>query len=509
MDTLNNQDNQALSINKDSQINLVVNRPIAEDVMEIDLARVFHTMKKKRRVFAWLVLLCFTVGICAPLLLYQFNKQPLTVSSVVTLKYQVGSSQVKDLTAPDGKQLDLNQITSSYVLHSALDGLALSQPVALTDLRDNIKIDRILTDDSRRQQEVASRMIDDKNSGAYTQVKNIDLTYINSFVVSLTNGFGTKKTELTNTELRLVLDRVMAAYNDYLVTTYADVKLPDDEFSAIDINTLEIQESLDQLRTAVQNLYDFCSGKSAAIRTYRSWRTGLSLQDLMAQLETVRNVDVDYLYSYVYSNSISRSRDALITTYQYQLRNAQTRLDSINENIVTNQQILSTYKNDEIFVSMQESDAAKTTKTTTDYYNRLILEQANNYDRVAKLETQISDLTDKLVRLNESANSVANAADLEAAAQELSATVDLCHKTYDQICAQLTEIFDSPSFTTYAEHSAAQGKTASFLSANMKKMLIGGVAGAVVACGFWFLAGIAPEFKYRGKEEIEGKEVAR
>ena len=75
MDTLNNQDNQALSINKDSQINLVVNRPIAEDVMEIDLARVFHTMKKKRRVFAWLVLLCFTMGICAPLLLYQLNKK--------------------------------------------------------------------------------------------------------------------------------------------------------------------------------------------------------------------------------------------------------------------------------------------------------------------------------------------------------------------------------------------------------------------------------------------------
>ena len=509
MDNSNFLEEQTPTIDKDPQINLIVNQSDMDEMVVINVARVLHTMKVKRRVFAWVILLCFAVGFCAPLLLYTFTQKPFTVSSVVTLKYDVDSSPVEDLTAPDGASLDLNQITSSYVLQTALDGLALSQPVTLTDLRNNVKIDRILTDDSRRQQEVASRMIDDKNSGAYTQVKNIDLTYINSFVVSLTNGFGTKKTELTNTELRLVLDRVMAAYNDYLVTTYADVKLPDDEFSAIDINTLEIQESLDQLRTAVQNLYDFCSGKSAAIRTYRSWRTGLSLQDLMAQLETVRNVDVDYLYSYVYSNSISRSRDALITTYQYQLRNAQTRLDSINENIVTNQQILSTYKNDEIFVSMQESDAAKTTKTTTDYYNRLILEQANNYDRVAKLETEISDLTDKLVRLNESANSVANAADLEAAAQELSATVDLCHKTYDQICAQLTEIFDSPSFTTYAEHSAAQGKTASFLSANMKKMLIGGVAGAVVACGFWFLAGIAPEFKYRGKEEIEGKEVAR
>ena len=140
-----------------------------------------------------------------------------------------------------------------------------------------------------------------------------------------------------------------------------------------------------------------------------------------------------------------------MTSYQYQLRNAQTRLDAINENIATNQDILKNYKNDEIFVSMQESDAAKTTKTTTDYYNRLIIEQANNYDKVAQLETQISDLMKKLARLNESADSDTNAADLEAAARELSATMDLCRKTYDQICAQLTEIFDSSFFTVGGE----------------------------------------------------------
>lgn len=508
MDNLNNVEKQTQLIDKDSRINLIVNRPRANSEIEIDILHVFYTIKKKRRIYACVILLCFAVGLCAPLLLYQFSKEPLTVSSVATLKYQVGSSPVKDLTAPDGTQLDLNQITSSYVLQSALDGVALSQPVSLTDLRDNIKIDRILTDESRRQQEVASRMMEDKNNGAYAQVQNIDLTYINSFVVSLTNGFGKKQVELTNAELRMLLDRVMAAYNEFLVTTYADVKLPDDEFSAIDMEGLDIQENLDLLRTAVQNLYAFCDRKSAAVKTYRSWRTGLSLADLMAQLETVRMVDVDYLYSYVYSNSIARSRDNLITTYQYQLRNAQTLLNSVNENIATNQQILSSYKNDEIFVSMQESDTAKSTKTTTDYYNRLIIEQANNYDRVAQLETQIADLMKKLDRLNGSADSTASAADLEAAAQELSATVDLCHKAYDQICAQLTEIFDSPAFTTYAEHSAAQGKTVNFLSANLKKMLIGGVAGAVVACGLWFLAGLAPEFKYKGREEEMGKEVA-
>ena len=67
----------------------------------------------------------------------------------------------------------------------------------MADLRANIRIDRILTEDSRRQQEVASRMMDDKSAAAYAQVQNIDLTYINSFVVSLTNGFGLKSYELT------------------------------------------------------------------------------------------------------------------------------------------------------------------------------------------------------------------------------------------------------------------------------------------------------------------------
>ena len=71
------------------QINLVVNRPSEEGVTEINLARVFHNMKKKLRVYLWVMLLCFTAGVCAALLLYQVKKKPLTVSSVVTLKYDV------------------------------------------------------------------------------------------------------------------------------------------------------------------------------------------------------------------------------------------------------------------------------------------------------------------------------------------------------------------------------------------------------------------------------------
>ncbi len=84
---------------------------------------------------------------------------------------------------------------------------------------------------------------------------------------------------------------------------------------------------------------------------------------------------------------------------------------------------------------------------------------------------------------------------------------------YNSVRAHMTELFTSPLFTTYSEHSAPQGEAVNFLKASWKKMIIFGVVGAVVACGLWFLAALAPEFR-RNREDngpkakADGKEAA-
>ena len=505
-------------VEKNSQIQVVISQPHDDSALEIDLVRVFRNFKRKKRFFAWVVLLFFVVGLCVPLLMYQFSRTPLTVSSVVTLDYTVvkrnsdgeitSSARVKDLTAPDGSSLDLNRITDSVVLQAALEGLALSQPLSLTALRDNIRIERILTEDSRRQQEIASKMISDKNSGAYSQIQNIELSYTNQFVISLTNGFGSEGTELTNTELRLVLDRILTAYNNYLVYTYADRKLPDDEFAAIDIEKQDILESLDLLRSAAQNLYNFCASQQSSVRNYRSWKTGITLNDLMGELQIARSVNVDYLYAYVSTNSIVRDRDATITNYRYQMRRIQTNLDALNENVATIQDILANYQNDQIVVSGQEEDAARSISSTTDYYNRLIMEQANTYDRIARLEEQIADLQYKLDSLYAAETDSIGEEGRQKIIEELSEALRVCRSVYAQIREQLEEIHGSSVFTVFAEHTTPQGKTQNFLSASAKKVLIGGIAGAVIACGIWLFSAFAEEFRGREQNDGEGEEEA-
>ena len=510
----------------DRQIQLVVNNSQEEDT--IDLGNVFHNMKLRKRLFAWVLVLCLVVGVCAPLLLYQFTKAPLTVSSVVTLRYEAPKEEyraglkdgtirlqdaefapVNDLTAPNGLDLDLNQITSSYVLQTALDGMKLSEPLSAAALSANIGIKTVLTEGSQRIRESLAGLAEVKNADAYKQLQTAKMKYQNRFVVTLTNGFSEDpesrfKTVLKDTELKLLLNRILEVYNDYLVRTYADVKLPDDVFSIIDTADLDVLDSLDQLKDGIDELRSYCSAKTGTVRAFRSWRTGRNLTDWMEMLQTFRSIDVDYLYAMVSENAITRDKTALMTSWKYMLRMAQNDLDKTNEKIQETQKLLTSYKNDEVFITMQESDAAKSTKTATEYYNSLILQQTRNYETAAELKTSIADYTDRIIRLD--AKKWTNVT--QTVEDELAGTMNTARNLYEGLRAHMEELFASQMYTTYEDHTAAQGREKSFLEANMKKMIIGGIAGVIIACGLWFLAGLIPEFSKSRKEEETGKEAA-
>lgn len=505
-------------LDNNSQINLVVSNTDQEEDA-IDLGNVLHNMKVKSRVFAWVLILCLLVGICAPLLLYQFNKPMLKVSSVVTLNYEVptenGYQKVSNLLDPNGNDLDLNQISSAYVLQNALTGLSLSYTPTLSNLRDNISVERILTEESYQNQELLKQMADNKSNDMYEQYRQTEIKYTNRFVVTLTNGFGDEddrvRHEVKDAELKEILNRILSSYNDYLVRTYADMKLPENELVVIDVMNLDALENLESLRTASEDLYSYCANKPSSVRTYRSYRDGQNLEDWMRYIRTNQENTIDYLYSYVYSSRYAQDRDTLIAGYQYQLREAQAKLDTANENIAYISGILSTYQNDEILLTAagEENAARRTTAlTTTDYYNNLYLEQMRNYASVEALEEEIAELQDKISNMV-SGDAAASSEDMkELITEELNRTVETFRSIYNQVVSHMEEIQQSGFYTMYAEHTEAQGKLDNFLKANVKKMLIGAVVGALLACGLWFLAALAPEFRKNRPEEAK-KEAKR
>lgn len=513
---------------ENQQIQLVVNRPESGETT-IDLGRVFHNMKVKSRIFAWVLVLCLVVGISVPLLLYQFQKTPLTVTSVVTLRYNLPNPEyeaakkrgdtaamqtlepelpVSELVDPKGDALDLTVVTSSPVLQKALEGITLSKSVSIENIRNNLTVTRVLTEESSRTQEVLSGLSEAKNAEVYNRLENTVLKYQPRFIVSLRNGFGDEETrvkiELKDEELRIVLNRILDAYNDTLVKEFADVRLPEDKVSLIDTENLDLPEVLDGLSGALTDLLTYCENQPETAKSYRSWQTGYTLNEWMESIRTTQSVDIDYLDAYIYSRGIMRDKDAVALTYRYKLRTLQSDLDKVNENITNTETLLKNYKNNEVYVSMQESDSARTTRMTTAYYNELVLQQQEYYAKAASLRTEIAETQNKLDRLSGFTKRL-EVKDAEVETLEAVASVKAL---YDGIRNHMTELFSSPLFTTYSEHSAPQGEAESFLKASSKKMIIFGVIGAVVACGLWFLAALAPEFRRNRKEDDDPKAKA-
>lgn len=219
------------------QIRVVINRPPMNEGT-VDFDNVFRSMKSRLRIFACLLAICVIVGACIPLLAYQFKKATEAVVSVVTLKYDApvkvlrkGMDEtekgawympenpeyapVTDLSAPDGTALDLTQISSTPVLQKALESISLTKKISVEELRANISVNTILTEESDRIKEALMHLIDEKNSDIFEKYQKAEMRYSNNFLVSLRNGFG-----LTEVELQRLEDQVLSAYNDYLAETY-------------------------------------------------------------------------------------------------------------------------------------------------------------------------------------------------------------------------------------------------------------------------------------------------
>ena len=514
---------RVLTIDRDSTINLMVNQS-GEDEIEIDFLQVFYNMKGKTGLFLWVMLLCMVVGVSLGLVRYQMTKAPETVYSAVFLNYEIDNPDatgkeakripVSDLTAPDSEgELDLGQITSSNVLQEALDGIELSGPVSLSNLQRNISIHRVLSEESRRDQEILSTMLENQDDAAYRQMQDMEYSYQNAFVVSLRNGFGEegsrRKVYLRSTELSLLLERILDAWNHYLVSTYENLKAPDDAVAAIHIEELDIPESVDQVREAINSMYSYSDEQSDEVKAYRSYQSGYTLTDLMERMQLLLNTEVETLSAYVFSNGIAVDRARVIDNYRYRMLMAETELKEINENTAALRKLLDNYKNDQIFVASMtaEGEGGQTVQTNTGYYNELLMRQIENERMAAQKRQELIEYESRIAALN-SAENLVTQEDISEVEDELSLLLSKSEELLHQLRSHMDEIFATDFYNTMMDHSVALGDSEGFLEAASRKMAIGLAAGLVIGFCIWFADGLIPEFT-KGRENAGRKKEKR
>ena len=159
----------------------------------------------------------------------------------------------------------------------------------------------------------------------------------------------------------------------------------------------------------------------------------MNLNEWMESIRTVQDVNVNYLDAYVYTQGLMRDKEAVKLTFRYRLRTLQGNLEKVNARIAANAELLKNYKNNEVYVSMQESNSSRSTKMTTDYYNELVLKQQEAYSEASQLRIRIAETQGNLARLDASSNSV----DITEAEADLATALENAKTLYASIRAHM------------------------------------------------------------------------
>ena len=174
---------EAQSLEDSKKIDLYINNNQEDQEQGISIMNIFSTLGKRFKIFGWLILCTFLVGLLVPTLIYQFKDKNEQAVSILSLDY-AGAEVGKD---PYGNNLDITYLKSSYIVNNALNNVTLSKKLSTAQVQNNIKITGILTDETKQQKEILDKLLEEKNNEYGKLIQQFVLRYRPQFIITVDN----------------------------------------------------------------------------------------------------------------------------------------------------------------------------------------------------------------------------------------------------------------------------------------------------------------------------------
>ena len=479
------------------KIDLYINNS-QEEEQGISIMNILSNMKRRFHYYVFVLIVGVLIGFFVPSLMYNLKDRKETAIALVGLDYK-GAEEGK---APDGADLDISYLKSSYIIQNALNNVTLSTPVSVAQVQSNLKITGVLTDETKQQQEIIDKLLAERNSEYGRLITQFTLKYRAQYMVSVGNIFysGSSKTVLSNSDLSRLLNSITASYADYFVETYQDKNLPENRIAAVDVDKLDYLDILDQINSSLDYLEDYCETREEFIPDFRS-TDGLSFEDLIETIDDTRREAVENSYAYVYLYNVSKNRDVQLTNYRYQKREAQLKLDEVTESIATVQTAINDYKPDTVVISRPDGNPPIEAQVTSDYYNELVLRLADLNEEKSALQERITVLTNRISKLE---GTPATDEQVAEADRRVNNAVVKAQAIYELIYNNSNELLNSNAYKNRYMHSITTFESEN-VSGYAKLAFIGAGIGLAAGLLIWAADGLIIEIRNVNRKNKEAK----
>lgn len=464
----------------------------------VSIMNVLSNMKRRFRYYIYILIIGVLIGFFVPSLMYNLKDRKETAIALVGLDYK----DAEEGKAPDGEELDISYLKSSYIIQNALNNAALSKPVSVAQVQSNLKITGVLTDETKQQQEIIDKLLAERNSEYGRMITQFTLKYRAQYMVSVDNIFysGNSKTILPNSDLSRLLNSITASYADYFVETYQDKNLPENRIAVVDVETLDYLDILDRINNSLDYLEEYCESREEFIPDFRS-TDGLSFNDLIETIDDARREAVENSYAYVYLYNVSKNRDVQLTNYRYQKREAQLKLDEVTESITTVQTAISNYKPDTVVISRPDGNPPIEAQVTSDYYNELVLRLADLNEEKSALQERITVLTNRIDKLE---GTPATNEQVAEADRRVNNAVAKAQAIYELVYKNSSELLNSNAYKNRYMHTITTFESES-VAGYAKLAFIGAGIGLVAGLFVWATDGFIIEIRNVHRKNKEAK----
>ena len=479
------EQNESLADSK--KIDLYINNN-GEEEQGISIMNVFSTLGKRFHIYVFVMIVGLLAGLLVPTLMYTFKDKSESAVAVIGLDY----ANAEEGQAPDGSDLNISYLKSSYIVQNALDNVTLSKEVSTAQVQNNLKIIGILTDETRQKLDIIEELKEAKNNQYATYLAEFEVKYRAQYIISLKNGFssGDKKVRLSTDDLSHLLSAITSAYNDYFIETYQDIDMPTDAIAAMNPDLLDYLEILDNASAFLTSLAEYCDNRSNLLPSFRS-SMGLSFSELSGTIKTLRDANINDIYANIFLNNVCKDKYLLLNSYYSRKQAITSELSTLADTISKVKDAIDNYNPDQTTIQIPGGGSMGPFPSNSDYYNALVLQYSDLQAKKTSLEREQAVLDYRIAQLEGGDATPEQKAQVEAAVNDV---LDRANDIYALVNKSAKELLNSNAYQNRYMHYVTTSESESFKD-SLKSFLIGAGLGLGLAVVAWVADAFIIEFK--------------
>ncbi len=382
----------------------------------------------KRFLLIWIVA-ALIVGILVPTYVSLFHAdQYRNLSALVSFNY----SGIEKGKAPDGSVFDVYSLKNPAVIQAALTDMGEDLD-ELEAIRQGITIEGVVPSDAIDRITGYQSLFEQGNIKALEEIlatSYYSTQYVLTFNYSRTSFKGEKAVVLFNT--------ILEKYRNYFFETYGFNEALGSAVTAIDYKNYDYSEAIDVFDSTLSSLQDYVSNLSKTDTSrFRSSQTGYTFSDLSKAIQTIRDVNLDLISSYVTVNNVTKDAGALMDYYNYRVEVLTRNRNVQQEYLQAVTDALNNYEKDTVIVMGSENMSGAEYSQTSEEYDRLVNQRIDAQKQVATYTQQINNYQQRILALK--GKSVASEEkvkrteeDLEALDAEVNSLLEKVNVTSDE-----------------------------------------------------------------------------